>query len=150
MKTVMLSLLLILSSAQARADQCQLADGRSVTIDDAGNVTAPAELAGWRLSDKDDASGLEIYKRGSSPRETLDVSSCSSGQAELKAGIPSLMAALLGRAPARELGTCYCECDQPDGQILETGKEFEGEGQYQECEAACQAQFPGSKSVCAR
>ncbi len=167
MKTfVMLSLAVLSLSAPALADQCQLGDGRSITIDEAGNVTAPAELAGWRLSDKDDASGLEIYKRGSSPREALDVSSCQweegggqegeEGPGEEEPGDEGQLRAfnakqfLASLLPARDLGTCFCECDTADGQIVETGKQFEGGDQREQCEATCQAEQPGSKSVCAR
>ena len=85
-RIVFVILTLLTASPLAQAEICSLADGRQFATDMDGNVSTPIELVGFRLRERDDLAGFEIYRPWSSVREVLLVAGCMPGYEELGGG----------------------------------------------------------------
>lgn len=72
-----ISACLLLSSVAARAETCSLSDGRQVETDEYGDVRSPADLMGFRLRERDDLGGFELFRSWRDQREIVLVSGCS-------------------------------------------------------------------------
>ncbi len=85
-RIVFVILTLLTASPLAQAEICSLADGRQFATDMDGIVSTPIELVGFRLRERDDLAGFEIFRPWSSVREVLLVASCMPGYEEFGGG----------------------------------------------------------------
>ena len=77
--TVMTILLSATAFETAKAEVCRLIDGREFATNWMGDITYPTELVGFRLRERDDLQGFEIFRPFSADYEVLLVESCHQG-----------------------------------------------------------------------
>lgn len=79
-RLVVLTVTTILLSATAfetaKAEVCRLIDGRDFATNWMGDITYPTELVGFRLRERDDLQGFEIFRPFSARYEVMLVESC--------------------------------------------------------------------------
>ena len=74
--TVMTILLSATAFETAKAEVCRLLDGREFATNWMGDITYPTELVGFRLRERDDLRGFEIFRPFSDRYEVMLVEGC--------------------------------------------------------------------------
>ncbi len=75
-RLVLIAATLTLFSASAQAEVCRLADGREISTNYMGDVTYPTELVGYRLRERDDLMGYELFRLWSNTYDVVLVDTC--------------------------------------------------------------------------
>jgi hypothetical protein len=77
--TATMTLLSATAYETAKAEVCRLVDGREFSTNHMGDIVSPTELVGFRLRERDDLQGFEIFRLFSDVREVMLVASCTPG-----------------------------------------------------------------------
>lgn len=75
-RLVLLTVTTILLSTTANAEYCRLQDGREFATNFMGDIVQPIELVGYRLRERDDLGGYEIFRPFSAHYDAFLVESC--------------------------------------------------------------------------
>src|SRR5262245_23981670 len=70
------TILLSATASSAQAEVCRLADGREFVTNYMGDIVTPIELVGYRLRERDDLQGYEIYRLWSTKYDVMLVDAC--------------------------------------------------------------------------